>query len=233
MLKTHIIKITVLTMLLLGTLFYSSSFGLAGGGSNAGVGVINVPPDYADIKILQQDNTIRVYLTLSDYNSWSDIYKVELNLEEEGTVLHTFSFKQWESDDSFNIVNKFSDETGSGLLHVEACDVTHSEETTTIPDRCQLLVRFVFQTTYFSQLHVKSIDRAGDSTEAYIEYKGGDMNRDGNILLFPWFDGAIKAEFPPYVIDLSVFLIAVVATIFIGRRTHFSTTIQQVFYETK
>ncbi|MDG6217912.1 MAG: hypothetical protein QCI00_00535 [Candidatus Thermoplasmatota archaeon] len=216
------------------TLFFiCSSFLVAADGGSAGVGVINVPPNYADIKIFQQDNQIRVYLTLSDYNSWSDIYKVQLNLEEDGAVLHTFSFKQWDGKDSFNRINEFIDESSTSLLNREACDVSHSRESKTIADRCHLHVRFVFQTTYFSQIRVTATDRAGVSTEAFVEYKGSDMIRDSNTLLIPWFDGAVKIELPPFVLDISILLIAMVATILIGRKTPLATTLQQVFYEPK
>lgn len=229
--KTRSIKSVILIFFFLGFIIFSSFS--ASADSNAGVGVINVPPNYADVKILQQDNMIRVYLTLSDYNSWSDISKVELRLEENGVVLHKFIFKQWESDDSFNLVNEFIDQSSNSLLQKAACDVSHSKQSNTVADRCQLHVRFVFQTTYFSQLHVISNDRAGDSTETFIEYQGSDMNRDGNTLLIPWIDGTMKAELPPFMLDFSILLIAIIATVLIGKRTPLATTLQQVFYETK
>lgn len=205
----------------------------ADGDSNAGVGVINVPPNYADIRILQQDNTIRAYLTISDYNSWSDIYKVQVNLEENGAVLHTFIFKQWDDKDSFNLVNEFIDESDDFLLQKNACDFSHSDESKTVADRCQLNVRFVFQSTFFSQLHIISTDRAGDSTETYIEYSGGDMNRGSNTLLVPWVDGTVKIELPPFMLDISILLIAIVSTILIGKKTPLAATLQQVFYESR
>ncbi len=226
-------KITFLFIVLLLFVTISSTVVLSDGGSDAGVGVINVPPNYADIKILQQDNTIRAYLTLSDYNSWSDIYKVQVNLEENGAILHTFIFKQWDDKNSFNTVNEFIDESNDFLLQKNACDVTHSSETNTVADRCQLHIRFVFQTTYFSQLHVISTDRAGESTETFIEYQGSDMNRGSNTLLIPWIDGTMKLELPPFLLDISLIFIALISTIIIGKKTPLATTLQQVFYETK
>lgn len=228
-------SIRLLTILLLSIFIVltTTQTAIADDGSDAGVGVINVPPNYADIKILQQDNTIRTYLTLSDYNSWSDIYKVQINLEENGAILHSFVFKQWDSDDSFNLINEFFDESTDFLLQKNACDVSHSSESKTVADRCQLHVRFVFQTTFFSQLHVISTDRAGDSTETYIEYSGGDMNRGADTLLVPWIEGTMKIELPPYMLDISIFLIAIISTILIGKKTPLAATLQQVFYETK
>lgn len=231
--KKGSIKLLTILLLFIFIEFTTTHTVFADGGSDAGVGVINVPPNYADIKILQQDNTIRTYLTLSDYNSWSDIYKVQINLEENGAILHSFVFKQWDSDDSFNLVNKFFDESADFLLQKNACDVSHSSESKTVADRCQLHVRFVFQTTFFSQLHVISTDRAGESTETYIEYSGGDMNRGTDTLFVPWIEGTMKVELPPFMLDISIFLIAIISTIIIGKKTPLATTLQQVFYETK
>jgi hypothetical protein len=231
--KIDLIKKTLIAIMLFNLFFIYSTGVIAGPGSNAGVGVINVPPNYSDIKILQRENMIRVYLTLSDYNSWGDIYKVQLNLEQDGVVLHTFSFKQWESPDSFNFVNEFTEESDSSILQVEACDVSHSSETATVADRCHLNIRFVFRSTYFSELHIISSDRAGDTTETFIEYKGSDMNRGDNTMLIPWIDGTIKVELPRYLLDITIFLTALIATVMIGKRTPFAHQLQQVFYESK
>ncbi len=205
----------------------------AGNDGSAGVGVVNVPPNYADIKILQRDNTLRVYLTLSDYNSWMDIQNVRLNLEENGVVLHTFLFQQYSNPETFEKINSFTELSNDSLLVKDACYVSHSLNSKTIADRCQLELRFVFKTTYFSQLHVISSDRAGDSTETFIEYKGSDMNRDANILLIPWIDGTIKVELPAYVLEISLLFMAIIATVLIGKKTPFVSQFQQVFYETK
>lgn len=225
-------KVSYLIFLLLMFSSYFSGLASADGG-NAGVGVINVPPNYSDIRIIQQDNQIRTYLTVSDYNSWLDIYTVRVNLENNGAVLHSFLFQQYEDPDTFQQLNTFTEIDGGSLLIMEACDVTQSSSTKTIEDRCQLELRFVFQTTYFSELHIISTDREGDSTEAFIEYKGSDLIRDSNTLLIPWVDGTVKAEFPPFVLDISIFMIAVVSTVIIGRKTPIATTLQQVFYESK
>ena len=82
-------KLTLILVFLLCSISLSAYIVSAGGG-NAGVGVMNVPPNYASIDIYPQDNTIRAYLTISDYNSWMDIHKVQVNLEENGVVLYSF-----------------------------------------------------------------------------------------------------------------------------------------------
>jgi hypothetical protein len=201
---------------------------------NAGVGVMNVPPNFANIRILQQENSIRVYLTLSDYNSWLDIYKVTIILEEKGAEIAKFIYKQHEEPDTFDSINKFYDNSGLNLLNIESCDVSHSYEDITVADRCHLNLRFVFQTTYFSQLHIIAEDRAGDSAETFVEYyAGGDAHRDSDTLLIPWIDGTIKWSLPPYLLDMLILFMAILGTVYIGKKSHFSQTLQKVFYETK
>ena len=211
-----------------------SSFPVSGSGGNAGVGVLNVPPNYADIKILQQDNTIRAYLTVSDYNSWIDIQTVQILLEDNGVILHRFTYQQYEDPEIFSPLNKFIDESLPPLLLTESCDVEHSDQIQTVEERCHLLVRFVFKMTYFTHIHVISSDRAGDTTETLIEYAGGgEVNRDANTLSIPWIDGCIRIGLPPHSLDIMIVITAIVSTILIGRKTPIATTLQQVFYETE
>ena len=75
----------------------------------AGVGVINVPPKYGYIRIEEQDNFIRVYLNISDYNSWADINNVSVILDNYGTTISTFIFEQYRSLDSYVEINEFSE----------------------------------------------------------------------------------------------------------------------------
>ena len=225
-------KLTLILVFLLCSISLSAYIVSAGGG-NAGVGVMNVPPNYASIDIYPQDNTIRAYLTLSDYNSWMDIHKVQVNLEENGVVLYSFIYQQYSDPETFQQLNTFSDLSETPILVTEACNVEHSQSTKTIQDRCQLDLRFVFKTTYFSKLHIISTDRAGDSTEIWVEYKGSDMTRNENILLIPWIGGSFKLEFPPFTLDILIVIIATIATIIIGRKTPIATALQQVIYESE
>jgi len=46
----------------------------AGNKGQTGVGVFSAPPQYSIIRLVQQGDDIRVYITVSDINSWKDIY---------------------------------------------------------------------------------------------------------------------------------------------------------------
>jgi hypothetical protein len=80
------------------------SFGVQAG--EAGVGVINVPPKYGYIRVEEQDNFIRVYLNISDYNSWADINNVSITIDNYGAQISTFLFEQYKSIDSYVEINK-------------------------------------------------------------------------------------------------------------------------------
>jgi len=227
--------------LLIQTLFFSTIFVIfllisptLKADGNAGVGVMNVPPTFSDIRIMQQDNSVRIYLTLSDYNSWMDIYKVKILLEHNDNIVASFLFQQYEDEDSYEPINRFTDELNLNLLQIKSCDAHHADESVTISERCHLNLRFVFNASYFSQLHVITEDRVGDTAETFVEYyAGGDIQRDSNTLFIPWINKNIKLVLPPHLLDISILLVAIISTVYIGKKSQFSETLQKVFYGTK
>ena len=75
----------VVLVLTISTIFFFINFSsIDANAGSAGVGVLNVPPQYSMIRLVQQNNNIRIYLTISDYNSWEDIYSVSVVLEDYG-----------------------------------------------------------------------------------------------------------------------------------------------------
>jgi len=88
----------------------------------AGVGVLNVPPQYSMIRLVQQDNYVRIYLTISDYNSWEDIYSVSVVLENSGMEKAEFIYKQYADKTSYEKINEFSEEPKeNNLLVTKKC----------------------------------------------------------------------------------------------------------------
>jgi len=207
--------------------------GVLGDGS-AGVGVMNVKPNFSDIEIKQIDDSMRVYLTISDYNSWRDIFKVQVRLMGgNDETLGYFVFQQYEDVDKYDEINLFYEGEESSLLNMQACDATHSDESVSVVDRCHLELRFVFTTTFFSKLSIIVEDRAGDTAETMLEYAGGGIFRDENTIHIPWVDGTIKIHAPAMILDGTILFTAVLSTIYIGKKSSFSTTLTKVFYEQK
>ena len=113
-----------------------------------------------------------MYLNISDYNSWADVYNVSVTLDNYGTKLSTFLFQQYKNLDSFVEINEFSENPiNKHLLDIEKCFFEKSNAQETIDDRCDIAIRFVFQKTFFTGLSIVINDRAGSApAEAYIYF---------------------------------------------------------------
>jgi hypothetical protein len=195
------------------------SFGVQAG--EAGVGVINVPPKYGYIRVEEQDNFIRVYLNISDYNSWADINNVSVTIDNYGAQISTFLFEQYKSIDSYVEINKFSEQPNNmHLLDTKKCFFEKSDNKETIDERCDISIRFVFQKTYFTGLHIVINDRAGSTpAEAYLSYNTAESMRGGNTIVIPWIGTRITITIPPFLIDIIAIIIASVGVMYYLRKT--------------
>ncbi len=207
----------VLFMLLLGLILLPSHIHAG----QAGVGVINVPPKYGYIRVEEQGDYVRVYLNISDYNSWADVYNVTVTLDNYGTKLSMFLFQQYKSLDSFVEINEFSETPNNRhLLDLKKCFFEKSSEQETIDERCDIAIRFVFQKTFFTGLSIVINDRTGSApAEAYIYYNSEESLRSGNTLVIPWIGVQITITHPPYLIDLIAALLATLGVMYYLKKT--------------
>jgi|GEM_PF-676423 len=178
----------------------------------AGVGVINVPPKYGYIRVEEQGEYIRVYLNISDYNSWADINNVSVTIEKYGARVSTFLFEQYQSPDSYIEIDEFSEQPPSNkLLMIEKCLYEKSNLKETVDERCDIAVRFVFRKTFFTGLHVVINDRSGsDAAQAYISYNSEESMRSGDLIVIPWIDGRISIAIPSFLLDLIAIAVGLV-----------------------
>lgn len=165
----------------------------------AGVGILNVAPKYGMIKIINLGDQIRVELNISDYNSWSDIYKVKVLLEGDGEEIATFLYKQYESEDKWEKINEFSEIGNKDLLVKEKCLFLRSLDKETVDQRCDIEIRFVFKNTWFTRINIVVSDRFGSESKSHIDYNPSGAVETSNIILIPWFDGFIKISYPDYL----------------------------------
>ena len=196
-------KIQVLLSFVISIILITMLFSVNVSAGKAGVGVLNVPPKYGYISIEEQDNQMRVYITISDYNSWGDIYEVSVSLKDYGAEIAKFTFRQYKDITSYVEINEFIDDSSSSLLIVEKCSFERSNEKETVDQRCDLELRFVFKKTWFTGLDVSVQDRDGsDPAEAHIDYSSEDTMRSSNVLVIPWINGVIVVELPAFLLDL-------------------------------
>jgi hypothetical protein len=218
-------------ILFMAVLFCSVVLPLHAHAGQAGVGVINVPPKYGYIRVEEQGDYIRVYLNISDYNSWADVYNVSVTLDNYGTKLSTFLFQQYKNLDSFVEINEFSETPEKrNLLDVEKCFFEKSNEQETIDERCDIAIRFVFQKTFFTGLSIVINDRAGSApAEAYIYYNSEASLRSGNTIVIPWIGVQITLSLPPYLIDLIAIILATIGVMYYLKKTEIREKRKEIY----
>jgi hypothetical protein len=194
---------------------------MSGQAGQAGVGVINVPPKYGYIRVEEQNNFIRVYLNISDYNSWADINNVSVTLDAYGSKLSTFLFQQFKSLDSYVEINEFSETPESmHLLDIPKCFFGKSSSKETIDERCDIAIRFVFQKTFFTGLIIVINDREGSApAEAYIYYNSEESMRSGNTIVIPWIGLRITIDIPPYLLDIIAIICGLIGVMYYLKKT--------------
>jgi len=184
----------------------------------AGVGVLNVAPKFSEIRVVQQDDSFRVYITASDYNSWEDIYMVSVSLEDYGVQTAGFLFKQYEDETKYNKIDEFSEVPEGSLLVKEKCSAQRSSEKETIADKCELKLILVFHMVLFSQLNIVISDREGGTSTANIDYNADELMRSDTTITIPSLDEPISVVIPHYLLNSIAFTIAAAGTIMLVKR---------------
>ena len=186
----------------------------------AGVGVLNVPPQYSMIRLVQQDNHIRIYLTVSDYNSWEDIDHVSVVLEDSDVEKTKFIFNQYEDTESYVKLNEFIEESNDNFFLVnKKCSYDHSESEETVEDRCNLEILFVFENTWFTRININASDREGLSATLQLDYSTADIKRSGDIIIIPGLNNPMSIGLPPYFLDIIALFAAIIGTWYFVKKT--------------
>lgn len=221
----------LLSLVTVTMILFTTFLSIEASAGEAGVGVLNVPPKYSMIRVVQQDKFIRVYLTISDYNSWDDIYTVNVTLEDYGLEIAEFLFKQYEDTISYEKINEFSETSKeNNLLVKEKCSYNHSDEKETVADKCNLELLFVFHKTWFTRLNIIIADLDGSTASTHIDYNAEETMRSGNIIMIPWLHEPIRVVIPSYLLNLLAVIAGLIGVIFCVRKMD-RIKIKRVAYE--
>jgi len=202
----------------------------AGNKGQTGVGVFSAPPQYSIIRLVQQGDDIRVYITVSDINSWKDIYSVSIVLEDLGVEKAEFLYKQYEDETDWEIINEFSEKSKeNNLLVTKKCSYDHSDKEEILTG-CYLNILFVFHTTWFTRLNIIASDRGGATSTLQLDYTSEDLMRRGDIIIIPGLDESMAVEIPPYLLDIIALIIAAIGTRYVVKKTDVGK-IMRVIYE--
>jgi len=220
----------ILLLAVLTAILFISFSSIDADAGQAGVGVLNVPPQYSMIRLVQQDNFIRIYLTVSDYNSWEDIISVRVFLEVSGVEKAEFIYKQYEDKLSYIKINEFSEEPKeSSLLVTKKCSYDYTLNGETVEEKCYLYILMVFYSTLFTRLKILITDRGGSTASTELDYSSEELARSGDFIVIPGPDGPTAVEISPYLLDSVAFLSAICVTFFIVKKTKI-IKILKIFY---
>jgi hypothetical protein len=189
------------------------------GGGQSAVGVLNVGPSQITTRIVPQEDTIRVYLVVLDYNSWEDIFEVSIILEYYGKETATFTFHQYDNTETYVKSNIFTETSSEGnLLLKEKCIFSHSDKKETVDDKCNLDLLFVFHVTWFTHLKVLATDRGGLETTTLVEYSTEDLMRSSNMIVIPWIDGPILVPISSLIINLLAIIVGAIGAFYVAKK---------------
>ncbi len=205
--------IFVLILILFISLIISSINVQAG---SAGVGVVNVPPEYSDIKIITEEGIKKIYLTISDYNSWADVYTVKVTIKNGGETSALFEFRQYTSLASFTPIIEFNEEVGNNYLIIGECSATHSDNTETISERCLIHIVFAFQPIPQRELMILTKDRGGLQAHTWVEFDAEGVPRSPGMILLPWMLNPI--DLSRYTLEALAIAIATTTTAVIVKK---------------
>ena len=195
-------NLIVALLIIFTVIILATSPSVNAGSGRAGVGVLNVPPQFNQIRLVQQGDFIRVYITCSDYNSWQDIIYVSVILEVSGEDKTEFIYKQYEDKDSYDRINEFVEiPDESSLLVKKRCSYDYTINGETVEERCYLYILMVFYSTLFTRLKILIEDRGGSTASSEIDYSSEELARSGDFIVFPGPDGPMSIEVSPYLLD--------------------------------
>ena len=204
------------TIVLLLTAIFSVDVRAEG---QSAVGVLNVGPSQITTRIVPQDNTIRVYLVILDYNSWEDIFEVSVILEYYGKETAMFTFSQYEDTATYVKSNTFTETSTEGdLLLKEKSTFSHSDKKETVDDKCNLNLLFVFRVTWFTHLKIVAKDRGGLEATTLVEYSTDDLMRSSNMIVIPWIDGPILVGISSLVINILAIVVGAIGALYFAKK---------------
>lgn len=146
-------------------------------GARDGVTVINVPPQFSGFRIATRDGLNYIDVVVSDYNSWEDIFRVEVKIQGEATAsVADVAFQQYPDNVTLQRQPQFTESVGSFLVR-SLSSATYNVQPVTIPERTEMRITFVMSPVNGKLLSVTTTDLAGLQAFAQVEYSAGFLSR--------------------------------------------------------
>ncbi len=176
-------------------------------GREPGITVINVPPEFSAIDIGSANGLHRIDVLVSDYNSWGDIFRVDVEiLNAARSPVARVVFQQYDNNESLQGNPRFVETLGAILVRSLSSHRT-TANATTIAERSEVRITFVITPVTGRWLVVTATDLAGLVAVAQVEYLTGVI-------------GGANAIHPFVVVALSVAASVVLIGMRLRRETH-------------
>lgn len=147
---------------------------------DSGVTVINVPPEFSAVTIGIEDGLHRIDVVVSDYNSWSDIYRVDVEvLDDERSQVAHVHFQQYPSNTSTSERQLAFIQNVGDILILDQSNATFNPDPGTIAERSEMHVVFVLTPVPGRWLRVTASDLSGLEATAQVEYLTGIIGAGG------------------------------------------------------
>lgn len=140
---------------------------------DGGITVINVPPQFSGFSIRTIDGLNYIDVVVSDYNSWSDVFRVRVVVEDELLKpVADIAFQQYPDNVTLVREPRFNEPLGA-FLDYDRSSSTVNILPQTVEERTQIRVTFVLSPVKGTWLRVTASDLAGLEAFAQVEYQSG------------------------------------------------------------
>ncbi len=143
-----------------------------------GVTVINVPPEFSALDIRSKGGLHYVDIVVSDYNSWADIFTVDLEiLKDDESKVAQVIFQQYQDNASTQREIQFLEALGQILVR-DLSLYAYNADPVSIAERSEMRITFVISPVEARWLRVTATDREGLFAIAQVEYLTGTIGRE-------------------------------------------------------
>ena len=138
-----------------------------------GITVINVPPQFSGFSLRTQDGLNYIDIVVSDYNSWSDIFRVRVEVFDNfQAAVADVAFQQYPDNVTLTRQPRFTQPVGSYLVW-SLSSATVNTQPVTVEERTEMRVTFVLSPVKGTWVSVTATDLGGLEAFAQVQYSTG------------------------------------------------------------
>ena len=142
-------------------------------GDGSGITVINVAPQFSGLSIRTEDGLNYIDVVVSDYNSWSDIFRVRVEvLDSLQAAVADVVFQAYPDNVTLTRQPRFTEPVGSYLVWTLS-QATVNSQPVTVEERTEMRVTFVLSPVKGAWVSVTATDLGGLEAFVEVQYSAG------------------------------------------------------------